>query len=126
MELTLHSFSCLRRLFPLCNIIAPYTEIQCRSQARSSITCRNSNRRSLILSEKEEQQQQLWRSQPELDFEDEEGEEEMDLEDDEYDTSSILSLSEKPDRNTALLDDDETEELDYASHPDHKSGQSLF
>ncbi|KAI9113459.1 hypothetical protein K1719_015386 [Acacia pycnantha] len=38
------------------------------------------------------------------------------------DDSSFLSLSEKPDRNLALLDDYEAEELDYDSHPDHQSG----
>ncbi|KAK9948573.1 hypothetical protein M0R45_004142 [Rubus argutus] len=36
--------------------------------------------------------------------------------------SSLLSLSEKPDRNMALLDDYELEELDYATDPNHRSG----
>ncbi|OVA18760.1 K Homology domain [Macleaya cordata] len=36
--------------------------------------------------------------------------------------SSFLSLNEKPDRNLALLDDYEMEELDYEFDPNHKSG----
>ncbi|KAL6224605.1 hypothetical protein ACLB2K_003460 [Fragaria x ananassa] len=36
--------------------------------------------------------------------------------------SALLSLSEKPDRNMALLDDYELEELDYATDPNHRSG----
>ncbi|KAL6220594.1 hypothetical protein ACLB2K_008350 [Fragaria x ananassa] len=36
--------------------------------------------------------------------------------------SALLSLSEKPDRNMALLDDYELEELDYATDPKHRSG----
>ncbi|XP_050383167.1 GTPase ERA-like, chloroplastic [Argentina anserina] len=36
--------------------------------------------------------------------------------------SSLLSLSEKPDRNMALLDEYELEELDYATDPNHWSG----
>ncbi|CDP01990.1 unnamed protein product [Coffea canephora] len=48
---------------------------------------------------------------------DEEGEEE------DNESSTFLSLSEKPDRNTALLDDYETEELDFASDATgHRSG----
>lgn len=42
------------------------------------------------------------------------------LEDD--DDLSFLSLSEKPDRNMALLDDYEAEELDFDSQSDHRSG----
>ncbi|KAF3440997.1 hypothetical protein FNV43_RR19283 [Rhamnella rubrinervis] len=38
------------------------------------------------------------------------------------DGSSFLSLSEKPDRNMALLDDYEMEELDLESDPNHRSG----
>lgn len=40
------------------------------------------------------------------------------------DDMSILSLSEKPDRNMALLDDYETEELDFDCGPNHRSGSS--
>ncbi|GMI94050.1 ERA (E. coli RAS-like protein)-related GTPase 1 [Hibiscus trionum] len=38
------------------------------------------------------------------------------------DDSSFLSLSEKPDRNMALLDDYELEELDFSSPTNHRSG----
>lgn len=41
------------------------------------------------------------------------------------DSSMILSLSEKPDRNTALLDDYELEGLDLPIDPNHRSGMSL-
>ncbi|KAJ9703507.1 hypothetical protein PVL29_005027 [Vitis rotundifolia] len=43
-------------------------------------------------------------------------------EDEESSSSTFLSLSEKPDRNMALLDDYELEELDFASNPNHRSG----
>lgn len=42
------------------------------------------------------------------------------------DDTPFLSLSEKPDRNMGLLDDYETEELDYDSAPNHRSGLSPF
>lgn len=52
---------------------------------------------------------------------DEEGE----LEEDEL--STLLSLSEKPDRNMALLDDYESEELDFATDvTGHRSGKFSF
>ncbi|KAL5713259.1 hypothetical protein ACHQM5_015352 [Ranunculus cassubicifolius] len=38
------------------------------------------------------------------------------------DEESTLSLNEKPDRNMALLDDYEMEELDFETNPNHKSG----
>ncbi|KAK6924389.1 K Homology domain, type 2 [Dillenia turbinata] len=41
---------------------------------------------------------------------------------DETSSSSFLSLTEKPDRNMALLDDYETEELDFSQSPNHLSG----
>ncbi|KAK7250893.1 hypothetical protein RIF29_33648 [Crotalaria pallida] len=49
---------------------------------------------------------------------------EAEAEDAEYldDELSFLSLSEKPDRNLALLDDYEAEELDFDSGPNHRSG----
>ena len=50
-------------------------------------------------------------------FEEESFEEEEDYEDD---SSSFLSLSEKPDRNLALLDEYEIEENDFDSN--HRSG----
>lgn len=60
-------------------------------------------------------QQQLWISDDEDDYYDGEEEEEEE--------SNILSLSEKPERNMTLLDDYELEELDYASDPNHRSGE---
>ena len=52
---------------------------------------------------------------------DEEGEEE------DNESSTFLFLSEKPDRNTAWLDDYETEELDFASDTTgHRSGKLTF
>ncbi|KAD7479247.1 hypothetical protein E3N88_02383 [Mikania micrantha] len=42
--------------------------------------------------------------------------------DDEYGTSAYLSLSSKPDRNIAMLDDYEMEELGYTHDPNHRSG----
>ncbi|KAM7520177.1 hypothetical protein LguiB_019139 [Lonicera macranthoides] len=66
------------------------------------------------------------------DDDEEEEEEEYDIaqvmrmgsleDEDEEDSSMILSLSEKPDRNTALLDDYELEELDLPVDPNHRSG----
>ncbi|XWS45453.1 hypothetical protein CRYUN_Cryun15aG0137800 [Craigia yunnanensis] len=52
-------------------------------------------------------------------IEDSQEEEEMTISGDE---SSFLSLIEKPDRNTVLLDDYELEELDFASPTNHRSG----
>ncbi|PIA55805.1 hypothetical protein AQUCO_00700256v1 [Aquilegia coerulea] len=60
--------------------------------------------------------QQFHRNQ----IEEEEIDERNDLSDDE--DSALLSLSEKPDRNMALLDDYEMEELDFQTDPNHKSG----
>lgn len=46
----------------------------------------------------------------------------MEEEEDGYGTSAFLSLSSKPDRNMAMLDDYEMEEFDYVSDPNHRSG----
>ena len=62
--------------------------------------------------------QQLLVSEQENDEEEEEDEEMSSYSDSE---ASSLSLSMKPDRNIALLDDYELEELDY-SDPNHRSG----
>lgn len=78
--------------------------------------------------------QRLWISEQQQGQEEEEEveeeEEEEDEEEEEYayseDESSLLSLSEKPDRSIALLDEYEIEELDYAIDPNHRSGKSLF
>ncbi|KAF5768917.1 putative GTP-binding protein Era [Helianthus annuus] len=42
--------------------------------------------------------------------------------DDDFETSTFLSLSSKPDRNMAMLDDYEMEELGYSHDPNHRSG----
>lgn len=47
-----------------------------------------------------------------------EDEEEIDI----VDEASLLSLSMKPDRNMALLDDYEMEELGHTPHTNHRSG----
>ncbi|XP_076897819.1 GTPase ERA-like, chloroplastic [Bidens hawaiensis] len=49
-------------------------------------------------------------------------EEEEDNDDDGYGTSAFLSLSSKPDRNMAMLDDYEMEELGYSHDPNHRTG----
>ncbi|WCJ24959.1 GTPase ERA-like chloroplastic [Euphorbia peplus] len=72
-----------------------------------SITDKKSN-----FSFSNKQQQQLWIS--EQDFDDEA--------DEENEEANTLSLSVKPDRNMAMLDDYEMEELDYSSDPNHRSG----
>ncbi|KAJ0840214.1 putative GTP-binding protein Era [Helianthus annuus] len=48
--------------------------------------------------------------------------EEDDIDDDDFETSTFLSLSSKPDRNMAMLDDYEMEELGYSHDPNHRSG----
>ena len=48
------------------------------------------------------------------------------FEDENSSASTFLSLSEKPDRNMALLDDYELEELDFSSNPNHRSGTYSF
>lgn len=67
------------------------------------------------------QQQQLLISQI-----DSESELEFDSDEDEM-SSGLLSLSVKPDRNMALLDDYEIEELAFhdSSNSNHRSGQSV-
>lgn len=116
MELGVHISSSFGSLFPNYSTLTAYREIKFGFQGRSSsITCRSNDHQSLVLSEKEVQQQQLWSNQREMDLDDGD---EMEFDD----ASSFLSLSEKPDRNMASPDDYEIEELDYASHPNHKSG----
>lgn len=79
-------------------------------QARNT---RNRTRKFVLLGKK----QQLWGNEQEHDVQDEE--EASSYSDD---GSSFLSLSEKPDRNMALLDDYEIEELDFEPDPNHQSG----
>ncbi|EEF40819.1 GTPase ERA-like, chloroplastic [Ricinus communis] len=64
----------------------------------------------------QKKQQHILVSEGEFDDDDEEEEEE------EEEETNTLSLSVKPERNMALLDDYELEELDYASDPNHRSG----
>ncbi|ESR38874.1 hypothetical protein CICLE_v10025723mg [Citrus x clementina] len=116
MELGVHISSSFGSLFPNYSTLTAYREIKFGFQGRSSsITCRSNEHQSFVLSEKEVQQQQLWSNQREMDLDDGD---EMEFDD----ASSFLSLSEKPDRNMASPDDYDIEELDYASHPNHKSG----
>ncbi|KAK4584198.1 hypothetical protein RGQ29_022086 [Quercus rubra] len=91
----------------------PLFLFQFQFQARNF--SRNGNNHSLILSEKELSELQI----DEREYEIEEDAETTSYSDDD---SSFLSLSEKPDRNMALLDDFEMEELDYASNANHRSG----
>lgn len=67
---------------------------------------------------------QLLSSHNEIEFNQDEIELQLVEEDDEdgYRTSSFLSLSSKPDRNMAMLDDYEMEELGYSHDPNHRSG----
>lgn len=119
MELGVHISSSFGSLFPNYSTLTAYREIKFGFQGRSSsITCRSNEHQSLVLSEKEVQQQKLWSNQREMDLDDGD---EMEFDD----ASSFLSLSEKPDRNMASPDDYEIEEFDYASHPNHKSGEFL-
>ncbi|KAL5819292.1 hypothetical protein ACOSQ4_023134 [Xanthoceras sorbifolium] len=116
MELALHTHSPFRTsLFPH-HIATPSREPHFRFQTRTSS---RPNPSAILLSDKQQQQQpqQFWSGQQELDLNDEELSEDDEL--------PLLSLSEKPDRNMALLDDYEIEEFDYASSPpnnNHKSG----
>jgi hypothetical protein len=72
------------------------------------------------LSEKEHTQLRI--EEHEYDTEEEEAEETTSYSDDD---SSFLSLSEKPDRNMVMLDDDEMEEIHSASVANHRSGLSF-
>ena len=70
-----------------------------------------------------EQEQAQEEEEEEEDAEEEEEEEDADYSEDE---SSLLSLSEKPDRNMALLDEYEMEELEDAADPNHRSGKKMI
>ncbi|KAI4327634.1 hypothetical protein L6164_020071 [Bauhinia variegata] len=84
----------------------------------SQLSCRNRNRRLEAFTD---ETPQVWVSEREFNNQIEEMEEAQTSSDFEYDLS-VLSLSEKPERNMGLLDEDEAEELDYESHSDHRSG----
>ncbi|KAG4941317.1 hypothetical protein JHK87_045188 [Glycine soja] len=90
-----------------------------RTEPLSLLCCKSRHRRLEALSSK---QDQLWVSEEELELELEEGEDSYLDGDDDDDDSSFLSLSDKPDRNMAMLDDYEGEELDFDYGPDHRSG----
>lgn len=77
-----------------------------RTELGSQLCCRSKYRHSKAFTTKQEQLQ-IHREE-------------------EDDDMSFLSLSEKPDRNLGLLDDYETEELDYDCGPNHRSGSSPF
>lgn len=92
-----------------------------RTQSLSHLSFHTSHHRLQSLPNK---QDQLWISEQDLQLQlqEAEAEEEQDLYLDNHDDSSFLSLSDKPDRNMAMLDEYETEELDFHSGPDHRSG----
>ncbi|KAL5122649.1 GTPase ERA-like, chloroplastic [Glycine soja] len=90
-----------------------------RTEPLSPLCCKSRHRRLEAFSNK---QDQFWVSEEELELELEEGEDSYLDGDDHGDDSSFLSLSDKPDRNMALLDDYEGEELDFEFGPDHRSG----
>ncbi|KAF7809710.1 GTPase ERA-like, chloroplastic isoform X1 [Senna tora] len=81
------------------------------------VCCIHRNRRFQVFALKKEN---LWVSEQVYSTESE-GVEEPDTSSSLEDDLSFLSLSEKPDRNMALLDDYEAEEFDYDSQTDHRS-----
>ncbi|CAJ1942517.1 unnamed protein product [Sphenostylis stenocarpa] len=105
-------------LFPVCAFATFHRN---RTQSVSHLSCRSRHNRFQAFHVK---QDQLWVSEEELKLKLKEVEEEQEQEDSylDDDDSSFLSLSDKPDRNTTLLDDYETEELDFDVGPDHRSG----
>ena len=92
-------------------LLPPYTKSFSRD-TQPHFEASNRTQKFVVLSKR----QQLWVSEQENGSEEEE--EASSYSDDE---SSFLSLSMKPDRNMALLDDYEMEELDYTD-PNHRSG----
>ncbi|XP_028953893.1 GTPase ERA-like, chloroplastic [Malus domestica] len=77
------------------------------------------NQRLRITEQEQSQEEEEEEEEEEDAGEEDEEEEEYDYSEDE---SSLLSLSEKPDRNMALLDEYEMEEHEYAADPNHRSG----
>lgn len=109
-------FQLQHSLFPVC---AFATFHRSRTESLSHLSSRTRHRRFQAFHAK---QDQLWVGEEELQLQlKEAAEEEQDSYLDDED-SSFLSLSDKPDRNMALLDDYETEELDFDTGPDHRSG----
>ncbi|KAL9327071.1 hypothetical protein ACSQ67_007716 [Phaseolus vulgaris] len=109
-------FQLQHSLFPICAFATFHRN---PTQSLSHLSSRTRHRRFQVFHAK---QDQLWVGEEELKLQLKEAEEE---EKDSYldeDDSSFLSLSDKPDRNIALLDDYESEELDFDTGPDHRSG----
>lgn len=121
MELAFHFSPVLPRYSMQSYTISPFRHCYSRYQFITSgqflfqANTSNSNRDAHLIFSFSKKQQQLWISDDEDDYYDGEEEEEEE--------SNILSLSEKPERNMTLLDDYELEELDYASDPNHRSGE---
>lgn len=90
----------------------------------SQLCCRRSSSRHRRFEAFANKQGRVWVSkQTQAEAEEEEEEGEASYSDDDL---SFLSLSEKPDRSMALLDDYEAEELDLDYGPNHRSGSSPF
>ncbi|KAK7346413.1 hypothetical protein VNO80_20932 [Phaseolus coccineus] len=109
-------FQLQHSLFPICAFATFHRN---PTQSLSHLSSRTRHRRFRAFHAK---QDHLWVGEEELKLQLKEAEQE---EEDSYldeDDSSFLSLSDKPDRNIALLDDYETEELDFDTGPDHRSG----
>ncbi|XP_052727663.1 GTPase ERA-like, chloroplastic isoform X2 [Vigna angularis] len=109
-------FQLQHSLFPVCTFATSHRN---RTESLSHLSSRTRHRRFQSFHSK---QDQLWVGEEELQLQLKEAVED---EGDSYlddDDSSFLSLSDKPDRNMALLDDYETEELDFDTGPDHRSG----
>lgn len=127
MELTLHFSAAIPRekLFTVTTdkkliLFPPYIRNPNRdSRFRLHVQSGSATPAHRSLSEK---QRHLWvsrRQSEHNEYEEEEEEEKASTSDDE---SSFLSLSGKPERNMALLDDYEMEEIGYDSDPNHRSG----
>ncbi|XP_014505741.1 GTPase ERA-like, chloroplastic [Vigna radiata var. radiata] len=110
-------FQLQHSLFPVCAFATFHRN---STESLSHLSSRTRHRRFQPFHAK---QDQLWVGEEELQLQLKEAVQEE--EEDSYfddDDSSFLSLSDKPDRNMALLDDYETEELDFDTGPDHRSG----
>lgn len=134
MELSLHSLSKATvspyssfasagdSLFPLRRSTSAIPRTGCRFRTRKTADAGGGNSRRVALEER--RRRQFWIDER-GDGGEEGGGESTSYASHDDDEALYLSLSEKPDRSTALLDDYEMEELDYASYPDHRSGMRL-
>ncbi|WVZ24857.1 hypothetical protein V8G54_003401 [Vigna mungo] len=102
-------FQLQHSLFPVCAFATFHRNC---TESLSHLSSRTRHRRFQPFHAK---QDQLWVGEEELQLQLKEAVEEEEEEDSYFDDddSSFLSLSDKPDRNMALLDDYETEELDF-------------